>query len=113
MQKRRTVSRTWPDGGIVVNDELTLAVKGMAYGSERNRPGWRLYITRKKQPVLTVLVRMDLANENPMDYFVLPRKLTRHCRKRFGMRNYEQFERYRLTTLADVAQVIAARAVGA
>lgn len=106
-----TVSRTWPDGYIVVNEQLTLAVKAMPFGAERKRPGWRLYIMRKKQPALTVTIRMDTTNERPLDFFLLPRRFTRRCRIRLSARDDTRFERYRYGALDEVVRAVMTQAV--
>jgi DNA invertase Pin-like site-specific DNA recombinase len=108
-----TVYRTWPDGAIVVNEHLTLAVKAMTFGAEKKRLGWRLYITRKKQPALTITVRMNTTNERPLDFFLLPRRLTHRCRMRLGARNKRRFNRYRYGTLDEVVRTVMTRAVQA
>jgi Recombinase len=109
--KGATVSRSWPDGCIIVNDELTVAVKAMPYAAEKKRLGWRLYITRKEQPNVTVVIRMEPNNEAPRDFFLLPRRMTRRCRFRFGERVYRRFERLRYDTLDKLSAVLASRAV--
>jgi DNA invertase Pin-like site-specific DNA recombinase len=101
-----SVARAWPGGSIVVNDALTFTVRAMPYAAERKRPGWRLYITRKTQPYFTVLLRMDQANEFPLDYYLVPRRLTHRCRMRLGVREQDRLARYRFTTIDELVPAI-------
>jgi hypothetical protein len=89
-----------------------MAVKSMPYGTEKKRLGWRLYITRKEQPDVTAIVRMETDNEAPRDFFLLPRRMTRRCRFRVGDRVYRRFERLRYDDLDKLAAAVAKRATG-
>lgn len=106
-----TVSRTWPDGCILVNEAITLAVKAMAYAAERGRPGWRLQNARKRRPTFTVVLRMDFANEHPLDFYLVPRRYMPRSRMRLGVRNDKRLTQFRHASFADLLLSIMARTV--
>lgn len=81
---QRVIDGMRADGGVVerrddtdllwINDEFSVAVtiarcRQTAAGSRR----WRLRFDTGLLPDISVVVRMDAANEHPLDYYLLPR----------------------------------------
>lgn len=68
-----TVSHDAGTGFLMINDEYSASVvlsrcRATAAGSLR----WLIKIDQRLAPDITILVRMDPANENPTDYYLLP-----------------------------------------
>ncbi len=44
----------------------------MRFASYEKAPGWRLRFDTSLRPDITIVVRMDIANRAPFDYYLLP-----------------------------------------
>ena len=58
---------------MVVNDEYTAAI--VISRCRQNLTGtarWMIHFSERKLPDITILVRMDPANEQPCDFYLLP-----------------------------------------
>jgi hypothetical protein len=58
---------------ICINDELLVAVMVARSSVRFGQPNWECNLARFPNADLTVLVRMDLTNSTPMDYYIVPR----------------------------------------
>lgn len=68
-----TVVREESDDRLLINGEFTAAV--MLTRSRQTPAGslrWRLALEQPRTPDIAVIVRMDAANEQPIDYYLLP-----------------------------------------
>lgn len=100
-----------PDTDIfTINQEFTASIIIVrcictAAGSLR----WKVRFDTALKPDLTVAVRMDSANEQPLDYYLLPRLDMRDAVLRLAEYNGLSFDAYRFSTL-DPLYRMAARA---
>lgn len=85
---------------MTINDEFTASIVivrsfATAAGSLR----WKLRLDAALKPDVTVAVRMDEGNEQPRDYYVLPRLDMRDGILRLAEHNGLSFDAYRFDTL--------------
>lgn len=94
---------------LTVNREFTVSIVIVrcfqtAAGTQR----WKLRLDQKLNPDITVAVRMDISNDNPHDYFVLPRLDMREAILRLAQYNGLSLDAYRFSSL-DTFYAMAAR----
>ncbi|MEZ5654929.1 MAG: recombinase family protein [Sphingobium sp.] len=92
-----TINREFTASLIIVRCFQTAA------GSMR----WKLRLDTKLKPDLTVAIRMDSANENPKDYYLLPRLDMREAILRLAEYNGLSLDAYRFDDLAAFYQMAA------
>jgi DNA invertase Pin-like site-specific DNA recombinase len=97
-------------GGVVKRDSATdlLKINGefsvslvLARCQDRDngRHRWKVRFDASLDPDITVVVRLDKANQAPLDYYLLPRLDFGHARVNLNDRNSIEFETYRFDTL--------------
>ncbi len=59
---------------LIINDELRLSavIARCRIQGVRKNLRWKIYLDAGLQPDITLIIRMDSANESPLDYFLLP-----------------------------------------
>jgi DNA invertase Pin-like site-specific DNA recombinase len=83
-----------------VNREFTVSLvlaRCTVTASGRNR--WKIRFDTSLLPDITVAVRLDQANQAPLDYFLLPRLDFGHTRLSLADQNAVEFDSYRFDTL--------------
>lgn len=106
-------ARLLPDGSaILVNEELSTAVviarsRVTSSGSLR----WVIRFERRRETDLTVAVRMDTANQRPLDYFLLPRLDFVEKQLRLAESNGVWLESYRVDTLQSLFDLAARKCI--
>ena len=86
---------------ITVNREFTVSIVIVrcfqtAAGTQR----WKLRLDQNLNPDITVAVRMDVSNDNPHDYYLLPRLDMREAILRLAQYNGLSLDAYRFEDLA-------------
>jgi DNA invertase Pin-like site-specific DNA recombinase len=85
---------------LVINGEYSAAiVLGRCAATAAGRLRWRIHLESEKPPDITLAVRMDLANERPADYFLLPFMDINVSSLHLGEGNAAPIETYRFETL--------------
>ncbi len=88
------------NGHVCVNQEITLSI--VVARCSRTLGGsyrWRLRFDAGLQPDVTIAVRMDAANEAPLDYYLLPRIDIVSARLKLSEDNGLALDAYRFDTL--------------
>nr|WP_301334442.1 recombinase family protein [Solimonas sp. SE-A11] len=83
-----------------VNREFTVSLvlaRCTVPASGRNR--WKIRFDTSLLPDITVAVRMDVSNQAPLDYYLLPRLDFGHTRLNLADQNAVEFDSYRFDTL--------------
>jgi hypothetical protein len=93
---------------LTINHEFTVSIIivrcfSTAAGSLR----WKLRLDTALKPDVTVAIRMDAANEQPKDYYLLPRLDMREAVLRLAEYNGLSLDAYRFDTLAPLFQMSA------
>ena len=85
---------------LTVNDQFRVSIVLSRYEvTSTGSPRWTLRFDRSLDPDLTIAVRMNSANSQPLDYYVLP-ALDVHCdRLRVGSENFLGIDAYRFESL--------------
>jgi hypothetical protein len=68
---------------------------------------WKLRLDNQLKPDLTVAIRMDAANEHPLDYYLLPRLDMREATLRLAEFNGLSLDAYRFASLTPFYQMAA------
>ena len=93
---------------LTINREFTASVIILrcfqtAIGTRR----WKLRLDNQLKPDLTIAIRMDAANERPLDYYVLPRLDMREATLRLAEFNGLSLDAYRFASLTPFYQMAA------
>ena len=94
---------------MIVNGEFTLSL--VVVRCRHTRAGslrWQIHLDTSLLPDLTVAVRMDALNKQPLDYYLLPRLDMSLPRLRFARDNGVSLDSYRFDTL-DALYILASR----
>ena len=85
-------------GVLRVNGQLSVSIVLSRYETtEAGAPRWR--VRTASEPDLTIAVRMDGANEAPLDYYLLPALDVGAGRLRFREENGAELDAFRFDTL--------------
>jgi DNA invertase Pin-like site-specific DNA recombinase len=85
---------------LLINGEYSAAiVLGRCAATSTGRLRWRIHLESEKPPDITLAVRMDVANERPADYFILPFMDINVASLHLGEGNAAPIETYRFETL--------------
>ena len=95
-----TITRDDATGQLRVNNEYSAEIvmtrcQQTAAGTLR----WLISMERQSPPDITVVVRMDPANQSPMDFYLLPRIDIRNAAVRLGESNGAAVDTYQYETL--------------
>ena len=85
---------------LLVNEEFNVSLvlaRCRTHDSGRNR--WKIRFDTSLTPDITVAIRLDQANQAPLDYYLLPRLDFGHARLSLADQNAIEFESYRFDTL--------------
>ena len=95
---------------MTINNEFTASlVIVRCFQTTAGSLRWKVRLDTKLKPDVTVAVRMDSGNEDPLDYYLLPRLDMRDAILRLAEFNGLSFDAYRFDTL-DAFYQMAARA---
>ena len=85
---------------LCINSEFTASmVLARCEVSESGRHTWKVRMDTGLNPDITVAIRLDRANEQPLDYYLLPRLDFAQGRLRLADHNRFELEGYRFDTL--------------
>lgn len=94
---------------LVVNDEFTVSVViSRCYSTAANHQRWRVRFDTRLRPDITLVVRMDAANQSALDYYLLPRIDIEEGALRLMEDNGTRIDAYRTDSL-DVFLQLSAR----
>jgi DNA invertase Pin-like site-specific DNA recombinase len=69
-----TVTQNKHEQTFLINDEFSIRIRILRFLVRRNRKSiWYMHGRIKRQTDLTIVVRLDKANQGPMDYYLVPR----------------------------------------
>jgi len=85
---------------LMVNREFTVSiVLARCHHLDCGRNRWKVRFDASLLPDVTVAVRLDISNQSPLDYFLLPRLDFGNQHLSLADRNAAEFETYRFDTL--------------
>lgn len=91
---------------MVVNDEYTAAIViSRCRQTLTGVPRWTIQFSAPQPPDITILVRMDPANEQPCDFYLLPQWDVRVPSLRLSQHNAAYVDAYRVESLDGFAQL--------
>ena len=87
---------------LLIDGSIAVAVVVLPYLPRSNTvlPGWKLYFDRLEKCDAVLIARMEKSNNDPLDYFLLPRNIFSLPAIRFTETTVNQFARYKLRSLA-------------
>ncbi|WP_421849403.1 recombinase family protein [Novosphingobium sp.] len=95
---------------LTINREFTASVIILrCFQTSIGTRRWKLRLDNQLKPDLTVAIRMDAANEQALDYYLLPRLDMREATLRLAEFNGLSLDAYRFETLAPFFQMAARR----
>jgi DNA invertase Pin-like site-specific DNA recombinase len=104
-------SEAWQDNDtdhVTVNEEFTLSIViARCFQTPTGLLRWNLRFDTSLAPDITIVVRMDLANQKPFDYYLFPRLDLLADRLRMAEDNALQLDAYRFDDLAILYQIAA------
>jgi len=98
-----SICRIWPSGLYLIDDTLTLAINAAPYFERDRSPGWYLYVARRYEARLALVVRLDAKNEAPNDFLLISGAQVARCRLWLTDETLARLGAHRCTTLAEVA----------
>jgi DNA invertase Pin-like site-specific DNA recombinase len=98
-----SICRIWPSGLYLIDDTLTLAINAAPYFERDSGPGWYLYVARRYEARLALVVRLDAKNEAPNDFLLISGAQVAHCRLWLTNETLSRLGAHRCATLAEVA----------
>lgn len=104
-------SEAWQDNDtdhVTVNEEFTLSIViARCFQTPTGLLRWNLRFDTSLAPDITIVVRMDSANQKPFDYYLFPRLDLLADRLRMAEDNALQLDAYRFDDLAILYQIAA------
>ncbi|MBX4898753.1 recombinase family protein [Rhizobium bangladeshense] len=104
-------SEAWQDNDtdrVTVNEEFTLSIViARCFQTPTGLLRWNLRFDTSLAPDITIVVRMDSANQKPFDYYLFPRLDLLAERLRMAEDNALQLDAYRFDDLAILYQIAA------
>ena len=108
---RSSGSEAWQDSDtdrVTVNEEFTLSIViARCFQTPTGLLRWNLRFDTSLAPDITIVVRMDSANQKPFDYYLFPRLDLLAERLRMAEDNALQLDAYRFDDLAILYQIAA------
>lgn len=93
---------------LTINREFTASVVILrCFQTSIGTRRWKLRLDNQLKPDLTVAIRMDAANEHPLDYYLLPRLDMREATLRLAEFNGLSLDAYRFASLTSFYQMAA------
>jgi DNA invertase Pin-like site-specific DNA recombinase len=93
---------------LTINREFTASVVILrCFQTSIGTRRWKLRLDNQLKPDLTVAIRMDAANEHPLDYYLLPRLDMREAILRLAEFNGLSLDAYRFASLTPFYQMAA------
>ena len=93
---------------LTINREFTASVVILrCFQTSIGTRRWKLRLDNQLKPDLTVAIRMDAANEHPLDYYLLPRLDMREATLRLAEFNGLSLDAYRFASLTPFYQMAA------
>jgi DNA invertase Pin-like site-specific DNA recombinase len=103
-----TVSRDPSSDLLTINREFTASLAiARCFQTNAGSLRWKLRLDTPLKPNLTVAVRMDAGNSNPLDYYLLPRLDMRDAVLRLATYNGLSLDAYRFDSLEPFFQMAA------
>jgi DNA invertase Pin-like site-specific DNA recombinase len=98
-----SVCQIWPSGLYLIDDTLTLAINAAPYFERNRSSGWYLYVARRYEARLALVVRLDAKNEAPYDFLLISGAQVARCRLWLTNERLSRLGAHRYATLAEVA----------
>lgn len=93
---------------LTINREFTASIVIVrCFQTSAGTKRWKLRLDTKLNPDITIAARMDSANDQPQDFYLLPRLDMRDAILRFAEYNGLSLDAYRVDTLAPFYQMAA------
>ncbi len=87
---------------IIVNNEVKVSIViSRCFQTKAGRNRWKVRLDSGLRPDITIVVRMDEANENPLDYYILPALDVEDPQLRLADNNGLALDCYRFDDLED------------
>jgi hypothetical protein len=100
-----TVSYNRRSNLLRVNGEFSIAVFIARYETEnRPQPAWSFHVRPQCHGDISIIVRLDQANERPLDYYLIPR-CEAPCRMTIPENQHHPFDRFRYPNLDYLVQL--------
>ena len=87
---------------IVINEEIKVSIViSRCHQTATGRNRWKVRLDSGLEPDITIIVRMDTANEHPLDYYILPAIDIENPKLRLADNNGLALDCYRFDELED------------